>query len=819
MAARNHSLVLILILLAVGTGIGVTLLGGGGQGAIPPDMAGPPLRTGVVDPGTGMDLSAPNPLLPAVSEDTGPGRTQAAFEGSEVLLKGRLEERGSAVPIVGAQLLATIGELTRRATSSEEGTFEISLPQGLAGSFLVSHPEYVDRRAPRLPQPSAVEWVIPMEPAGAIRGRLVGPGAGRGGRAQVRLWRWGGGRLEDDPMDSQVVLADGGFEFTNLPTGAYTLAAVMEAAPPVLQSGIQVEWGQRTEVLISVPLGASFTALVETRAPGRAVQGALVELEPTLTGRDNPLEGLASLEALTEANGRAPFSGLRSGTHRVHIRTPWGDELTDYVEISSQPGNQEQRFLFSPPARLAGRVVDPQGQGVAGSEVRCIQGEEWPSRSMRQYLPREGGEVGSTFTDAAGNFEFERVPARSSFAVTATSSRRGSGGAATRGGFAMSDAIRLEDGESRAGLILRLEEGFELRGVVHDSDGLPLAGAEVQGVVTWKGQELEARLTTSDANGTFVLHGVPKGRCRLRAELDGYTSGNLDKTVERNLEGLEIRVQPVHSLEGVVLDPDGWGIGSARVRARVSSSRRSRSRYATADEYGRFLLEGLAPGSWSLGAAAPGFPARDESKQTVDVPFPGRVELHLVPEVEMAPCVLSGEIVMQGSGQPVRGLRFHGYRYRTASLDGTRFELTGPPVNKLTLSATSSNAEPLTFPMVHLAPGDRLDLGRAETRRTLEVKVHVTDGSGRPLSRAEVLLLRLPDQDRGEYVVVPKSVRLRSRGPKGEYRASRVGMYRWQLVVRHSDWRTYTESVKVSGISNSFDVRLSGSPRRGGSDK
>ena len=365
MAMRNQSLVLALILLAVGTVVGVSLLGGDGQGPEPLRRAEPPLLREGPESAALEAVIAPERLVAMDDVDTGPARTQAPFGGHEVWLKGRLVEHGTALAIPDGQVLASLGELTRGATSSEEGTFEISLPEGLEGSFLISHPEYVDRRSPQLPETTAEEWVISMQPAGSISGRLVGPGAGSGSEAQVYLWRWGGGRLEEEALASQAVFDDGGFEFTNLPTGAYTVAAIKEGAPPVLQSGVQVDRGQRTDIMISMPLGASFTALVETRGQGGPVQGALVEIEPTLMGRGNPLEDLASLQAFTEANGRATFNGLSSGTHRVHIRTPWGDELTENVEISLQAGNGERRFLFSPAARLSGRVVDPQGQGVA----------------------------------------------------------------------------------------------------------------------------------------------------------------------------------------------------------------------------------------------------------------------------------------------------------------------------------------------------------------------------------------------------------------------------------------------------------------------
>jgi hypothetical protein len=204
---------------------------------------------------------------------------------------------------------------------------------------------------------------------------------------------------------------------------------------------------------------------------------------------------------------------------------------------------------------------------------------------------------------------------------------------------------------------------------------------------------------------------------------------------------------------------------------------------------------------------------------TVEVPSAYRAELRLAAEVEAAPCVLAGEIVMRGSGKPVKGLRFHGYRYQTISLDGTRFEITGPPAKKLTLSVTGSNAESLTFPMVHLAPGDRVDLGRAETRHTVGVKVQVKDGSGRALSGADVWLQRVAGQESLEYVAVPRSLRLRARSTKGEYSTSQVGMYEWRLVVRHSAWNSHASTVRVSADSTSFEVRLKETRRRGGDDQ
>jgi len=625
-------------------------------------------------------------------------------------------------------------------------------------------------------------------------------------------------------MGVQDVLDNGSFEFTNLPTGNYAVAAIKAGAPPILRSGVEVQRGQSTDVLVTIPLGSAFTALVEFRGRGGPVVGAVVELGPLLVGRDNPLEERVTREALTEANGRAPFTGLKSGTHRVRIRTPWGDELTEQVEIQTQVRKPEQRFLFFPPARLSGRVVDPMGQGVSGSEVRCIQRSEWSIQSGGRVRfggwggvsSRQGGEVATTITDAGGNFEFERVPTRTSFTVAATSSQAGSGGAEAVGGFGMSGPVHLESGESRAGLILRLGEGFELRGTVRDLEGLPLAGAQVQGTVTWKRQELEARVTSSDADGVFVLHGVPAGRCRLTAELEGYTLNDLDKKVEGNMQGLEIQAKPAHTLEGVVLDPAGWGIGGAHVRARDA---RRRSRRATADEFGRFILEDLAPGPWGVNATASGFGAGSGGALAVEVPVPTDIVLRLEPEVERAPCVLTGEIAMKGNGTPVPGLRFHGYRYRTISLDGTRFELTGPPANKLTLTATSPKAESVTFPMVHLAAGDRVDLGRVETRHTIAVTVHVTDGAGRALPDADVILQRIPGEDRGELLVIPKSVRLQPGERKGEFRFDQVGMYKWQLVVRHKAWQAKSLQVKVSNSSKTFNVQLTKDRRRGGGDQ
>ncbi|MBV21745.1 MAG: hypothetical protein CMJ61_06270 [Planctomycetaceae bacterium] len=181
--------------------------------------------------------------------------------------------------------------------------------------------------------------------------------------------------------------------------------------------------------------------------------------------------------------------------------------------------------------------------------------------------------------------------------------------------------------------------------------------------------------------------------------------------------------------------------------------------------------------------------------------------------------MLTGEIVMKGSGNPVKGLRLHGYRYQTIRLDGTRFEMTGPPVKKLTLSATGSNAEPLTFPMVHLNSGDRIDLGRAETRHTVGVKVQVKDASGQALSGADVWLQRNSDQEKAEFVVVPKNIRLRASSRKGEYSTSQAGMYEWVLVVRHSAWNSHKSSVRVSAESTSFQVRLTEPRRRGGDDQ
>jgi len=110
--------------------------------------------------------------------------------------------------------------------------------------------------------------------------------------------------------------------------------------------------------------------------------------------------------------------------------------------------------------------------------------------------------VGSTYTDAAGNFSFDRVPVGEIKLLAARQATHEQ---------AWAQSV-LAAGEERSLTLILPGSGRIVRGEVRDALNQLVAGAKVAG---------GPALTTTDANGHFELKGFPLGKVTLTAQAPG----------------------------------------------------------------------------------------------------------------------------------------------------------------------------------------------------------------------------------------------------------------------------------------------------------
>lgn len=182
-------------------------------------------------------------------------------------------------------------------------------------------------------------------------------------------------------------------------------------------------------------------------------------------------------------------------------------------------------------------------------------------------------------------------------------------------GFADSEiGFELSPGEETA-VILQLIAGANVRGIVVDEAGLPLANAEVKVANSQPWMPSAGNVKTeTDADGEFLLTGLAPGTREIQATLDGRLRVNSDKLELADgdeISDLRLTLKIGASIRGVVRYPDGKPAADAPVEAEFlqrqsfggfGRTRRRTGGEATTGEDGSFMITGLNDGRFTLRA-------------------------------------------------------------------------------------------------------------------------------------------------------------------------------------------------------------------------
>ena len=292
---------------------------------------------------------------------------------------------------------------------------------------------------------------------------------------------------------------------------------------------------------------------------------------------------------------------------------------------------------------ITGRVIGPDGEGVAGARVAIVS----------SYAPPLSVEWTETTSGDDGSFEFESKPAMPDGTTMLVASAEGLGvwGAMARPG----DPVELHLTDDVAGI----------SGIVTEADGHAVEGAIVhvialQGkgrgelgawLISWDG----APCAVTDAQGRFGIGGLPNGaRAALEVGAEGFASVLVIDEDEWPLVGqaedVALTVQPGSSISGHVRH-DGEPVGGVKISAMAKEPPISWGDAVT-DADGCYEIGGLASGPFIVMAEAPdgliGPPHED-----VAVQAGGRAEGI---DFELSTgAVIRGRITWQDTGEPVAG--------------------------------------------------------------------------------------------------------------------------------------------------------------------
>jgi hypothetical protein len=359
--------------------------------------------------------------------------------------------------------------------------------------------------------------------------------------------------------------------------------------------------------------GPAGSLAIQGRIAPRAAEGVRVELHPYL--QEDFAEGTAGPLAETRpaADGSFTLRAPEPGFYQVVVRTGTGRALgyplLPLVEATELP-------LLDPFRQIAewvedpkpGRRLEPAGPG----HDQNVQDQTGRVIDAVTRQPVAGAFVWQTAD--GGRLSWGRTAADGSFRIAAVAAPLG----AAAPGYAR--AFRPEASLS-APVSLSLRPAVALTGQVVDTEGRPVAGAEVRAVPTdpfpYRRGLRDLRVAWTGADGTFRLRGVPvRSMVRVKAQAESFAPTTKSAgTGEPGQAPAPVRLVlgPGATVTGRLLNPDGKAVAGAQVllssRAATDAGLETGSEeiVAVSGADGRFRFERLDSGTRDLLATASGF--------------------------------------------------------------------------------------------------------------------------------------------------------------------------------------------------------------------
>ncbi len=641
--------------------------------------------------------------------------------GTRALVRVRRAEDGRPVEVASVE--ATNGEWTDVATwSADDAAYVLGgAPPGPV-HLVVLAPDLVPDHSDRfVPAGGAAEFEVELESGRSLTGRVVDESTGAPvSAAELAIWNEDLGSATARRVRSSD---DGAFEAGGFVPGPVGVRVEASGYPVFDSSRAGGSWivgnTEAVSLEIALPLGLAIDGRV-VGPDGAPVDGASVEArEPA---------GAAVSRGRTAASGRFRLRGVARvrGLYVAASSAAFAPARTPALEWEGADGPAEIRLELGRGVVVAGLVRDPAGVPVAAARATVDLTGTWLGELHPAGLHVE--------TDASGRFRLGPLgPGRYPVLVQHPRFRP------------RADPLEIPDGArfDEIPLDVVLTPGERLEGAVVDraGNGIPAATVLAEQLVPGAAESPLAVARTS-FDGSFVLESLAPGAITVRALAPGFLPGEVAETRVGG-EPIRIELRRRFLVSGVVVAPgiegadhghhpggedhaEGLGRFTVRLEPTGDPDVPPVSETFHGDEGARFVLDGVADGSYRLEVVAVGY-------------RPWRLEPFLPEEwtgrelsVRLDPGVaLTGTVVSAADGQPVagalvvrgRGLadfdplsesaheRVLGYtdargRFRVTGLDpsGAEVSIYHESLAPATLSGRGAGEEAV----VRLAPGGRV---------------------------------------------------------------------------------------------------------------
>ncbi len=621
--------VLAAVLISVSGGVALWRQGGGSRDR--PAASGGAARRVVIPALSGEAVGPSGEAIPA--EVDAEGRDLLGTE-SETLEGKVLDEGGGVIPGARVHLLAgppggagTGLAPTRsfRTVADGEGRYRIVVPPR-EYTVRAEADGYASTEMPAaITRPMRLD--LRLHPAARIAGRVFERETGRPVPDAEVVIRPPG--LEASVAVSTRAGDDGRFSFDSVAAGRYQISA---RRGPLLGVGPVLDL-IATQTIPDVPVALDRGLAVSGRVRDGAGAGV-----PGLA------LGIGEARATSQADGRFRLEGISPGSQRLWVaasREGW-QGLRREITVGAA-GLEGVDLVVTRGGILDGHVWKASGKPAAGVTVRADLGATIGKMGSGDTLTAESG--------ADGSFRLAGLPEGKSTVV------------ASHPTFGLArQEVGPWEGAGTLQVDLHLRAGASVAGVVKFEDGSP-AGAVSVAV---SGQELgtnHVSVTTGD-DGHFRAGGLLPGRYTVRARRkggpQGYWSGTdlpelriVTLAPDEQKDGLLlVLARGGMTIGGSVLLADGQPALGTQVLAErevngkvaLKPSEHLVDNSATVGPDGRFRIEDVEAGAFTLWAVRPGFPEAQATHVAA-----GREDVKLALR---APASVAGTVTRREGGSP-----------------------------------------------------------------------------------------------------------------------------------------------------------------------
>ncbi len=457
--------------------------------------------------------------------------------------------------------------------------------------------------------------------------------------------------------------AAGRFELPELPAPKIDLEVAKDGFPPMNVRGINFPAGREPVDLgvLILEAGVSLTGLV-TDVEGEPIVGADVT---ALAAAEDSMKSLANRRLSTrpvssDERGRFRVTDLLPD-QRIYLVVEKEGYLRGVVPGVEVPAAEESAFgpitvVLRPSSRLAGRVEDEDGLPVAGARVLLI-GAGPPPGTVGIRRPGEDNSSEVT-SEADGSFEFSGViPGTVKVGALATDLQP-----------ADPQVVEVPAGVKVDDVVLVLERGALLAGVVTDREGEPIGGARLT---------VGPLLVHSDDDGSYRLGGLSTGLQSLEVRHPQYNRLQQEVEIEPEDNRLDLVLRGGVPVRGKVVDDAGEAIAGAVVELQQRARRDNHDYKTLSDGDGAFQIAAVAGGSYRVAARRDGYASTELAGFEVEDQPIEDLELVLRPGTEIVGSIVglefeelsAVEVEAERDGRTIlAGVVDYQGRYRVADL-------------------------------------------------------------------------------------------------------------------------------------------------------